>query len=316
MNEIILKMITAALKLVYLTSIIIIITGCTTVETYVISNEEQEATVTGIVEKNLTDLTGLPAYSDDMESGQTFLLTVIPGMPMSDTELLFTSLSGMDLLGDPEAIDSAYRFSNMVNDVLISGRNFQASGIQFDNLYTCLLQHLPSGIVSEDDLQFEGITKITSATYNDDFLMTITVPADGGESTWSSYEKKQNRYGVLINSSGRSSINRPVFTSYHFSASLKQLNIFRPWLNENYLSINEGKKVIHEQCAEGVDQPIAQITGLLLAKNLEMYRPEISIETLESSGSQENPEMYEAANPELRLYSEGPIIIGFICKTL
>jgi hypothetical protein len=146
--------------------------------------------------------------------------------------------------------------------------------------------------------------------------MTITVPADSGESAWSSYEKKQDRYGVLINSSGRSSDRNPVFTSYHFSALLKQLNVFRPWLNKNYLSIDEGKKVIHEQCAESIDQPIAQITGLLLAKNLEIYKPDSSNKALESNGNRGDLEMSEADNSEMRLYSEGPIIIGFICKIL
>lgn len=302
-------MIATAMKTVYLTSVILIISGCTTVDTYILTHDQQEATAAGIIEKNLVDLTGLPVYSADMESGQTFLLTVVPGKPMTDTELIFTSLTGMDLLGDPKAIDSAYRFSNLVNDVLISGSNFQASGIQFDNLYTCLLQNLPPGIVSENDLHFEGITKITSATYNDDFLMTITVPADGGESAWSRFEKYQNRYGVQIDSSQRSSADSPVFTSYQFSASLKQLHVFRPWLNKNYLSHNEGKRVIQEECSQGTgDKSLAQITGLILAKNLDIYKPKASIDGPGMNGRSEDPEM--------RLYSEGPIIIGFICKIL
>ncbi|MDR8391648.1 hypothetical protein NC796_10880 [Aliifodinibius sp. S!AR15-10] len=260
-------------------------------------------------------MTGLPPYSTGMKSGQTFLLTIIPGIPISEEDLKFTTLSGKDLLGNPYAIDSAYRFSNLVNDVLISDSNFHGSGTQLDNLYTCLLQNLPPGVVSDDDF-VDGISKITSATYNDDFLITITVPADGGESTWSNYKKKRNRYGVLVNSSGSSSSGIPVFVDYYFSASLKQLTLFRPWLNKKYLSSKEGNKIIYEQCTRDVNQSLAQITGLLLAKNLEVKRPVVSSEALTPNGGRQGVEMTETVNPEMRLSSEGPIIIGFLCKIL
>lgn len=181
-----------------------------------------------LIGKDISKLIHIPTYNSKMKSGDTFLMLEFPGITFGDDLLSFSNVSGMDLISTPNEIDRAYLFSKLVNQLIEIDQGTQFSGRMLDNYYINKINSIPADSITTDILDNFPPSKLNSATYNDDFHLTVVNPSpEVDDSLWTHISKSVKEIQKLkINK--RHSVNANI-AMYDFSTSLMLLSVERPW---------------------------------------------------------------------------------------
>ncbi len=267
-----------------------------------------------IIRTNLENFTHLQPYSPSMKSGDTFFLTVSPGIFLSPEDLNFSTLSGLELLGNPKAIDQAYRFAKLANKILIAGVTYHETGQNLGNLYTGILQSNPTENYFDSESMQTKHTQITSSTYNDEFFLTFANSKikNQSEQNWSNYLKLYH-HATQSRRKKRKLFHKKEKPSHYisrFSAHIKTFFIQRPWFYQGKTSdLKKSAQLFIDQ-----QQPMAIITGLILAKDLNVSA--YFIEEKKPCLLKLDEVKHGDSVPSVVLESKESIVLGIICTVL
>jgi hypothetical protein len=247
-----------------------------------------------VIKNNLSSSLNIPVYSPGMKKGDKFLIILSPGIAYDESELSFVSSDSF--IRNQKQIDAAYMFSKLVN-IVISNTQF-SSNIALLDLNSDLIEKA-SELNIIKDIQYLPILKLRSATYNDDFYYTFTNPPMFAK-TWAVLKSD------LFETDNLKIKNKNVpyrILNYEFSASVKILNIERPWLKLLYHA-NDTLQVPRSK-------QFAIIKELILAKQLHVACYTDNIVELSPKGEIENE-----LKPSSNMNADSTVIIGLSCVIL
>ncbi|MCT4648491.1 MAG: hypothetical protein N4A74_26120 [Carboxylicivirga sp.] len=257
-----------------------------------------------IIKSEVSEFIGIPEYSEDLETGELFIKTSLPGIVISSENFSFCKIPGYELTTMPFQIDKAYLFSNLVNRLLIiDSGNFIDKGSILGDLYTKQIEGL---ILKHRDIPDNyPPTTLTSPTYDDKFLLTLVNPvAYLPDSSWTVYQNNKVRIDTIRSEKNTLPVTIP---AYNINMRIGIKTIERPWFKDDYLIISlEDKKERNR---------FAFIDGIILARNIrvENYsQSELEIK-ISRNGRRKKGLKVE---PEQVIVSENTIILGYIYKLL
>jgi len=294
------------LKIVFL----LLLSGCTTWINVSHTNNDKTK-INEIYGKNISDVINVPTYSTQMKSGDKFLIQIQPGLPFSIDLLSFSSLSGEDLYGIPNEIDKAYHFSKLINRLIFVNNNFNDNGSLLIDYYINKINSLPLGTVPHEILDNFPPLSTTSATYNDEFRLTLVnpLPSINDKNSISI----DNRFTYLDSVQLGNKHIQVILPSHQFSASINILKIERPWFNLQYaLKTSNSVDISSTQLFEG--KP-AYVEEIILANNIkvENYAQSKSIITISKNGKKIKE---ISSSPTEKIESKYSIIIGYVYRLL
>jgi hypothetical protein len=214
-----------------------------------------------------------------MKKRDTFVLAVLPGKALPDSELAFCDGSYYTSGDNPEFSNQAYRFSIFANTIILDG-----SGRRLDTFD------------ARDSMKWQE-NALYNALYNDSYLPTVVSPlTQDSPSSWTKFDLEPTPMPI-ITGTGEPAI--AFIPSFRISTSLKRLDIIRPWFNMD--SFIERHSSLY---------PEAIITGLILAKDLriDIY----SSVRMTSSIAQSQTEV----TPKESLREDANAIVGLICVVI
>jgi hypothetical protein len=306
-----------AAKALLLLFVAALCSGCAPVSIYLLPMDRPQKTVTTIVQETLTTLTGIPAYSPNLQPNDSFLITALPGIPLTESDLIFSSLSGSKLTGDLMAVDQAYRFANLVNQVLIAGATYERTGIQLSNLYSCLLNSLPAKAISGNGFNDLKLLRMNSPTYNDHFYLTTVTPSVNMHKSWIDYDQTFNQQvtTLALKKGEKLSHLSGSIPSHRFKASLVLLDLQRHSFLVELIKNSRNKDKNTNGCIPQINRPLAVITGLIMAKDIKLDIFPTASEPVNINNST-NITNLQPAEAATSMSSEGPVIIGIIGNLL
>jgi len=306
-----------ASKVLLLLLVTLLFSGCAPANIYLLPKDQPQKNFTTIVQETLTALTGIPVYSPDLQPGDSVLITVLPGIALAESDLTFSTLSGSKLTGDLKAVDQAYRFSKLVNQLFIAGNTYETTGIQLNTLYPCLLSLLPPKLISEYGFSDLKLLRLNSSTYNDYFYLTTVTPTGDISKSWVAYDQIFNRQEIALalNEREKTSLLSGAIPSHRIKASLVRLDLQRHSFLVELIKNSKTKGRNQNGCIPQMNRPVVVISGLILAKNIQLdIFPTASGPVIITNNT--NTSSLQPTAPATSMSSEGPIIIGVIGKLL
>lgn len=261
-----------------------------------------------ILEKDLSNLINIPIYNQKMKSRDLFLKIILPGFPLNNKNLSFSRISGKDLISSPTEIDRAYLFSKFINRLLVLGDYPSENGSLLSELYINKLEAMSLKSETYSLPSNYPLTAFTSATYNDEFYLTVLNPVQFTEDCkWTKFEKNVSK---LDSFKIKDSSIQIVIPLYNFSMDISFLNVERSWFKLDSV-FNDSADSIP---LLGYDR-VAYIEKIIFARNIKLEN--FSQSQLEITVSENGKKMKNVLSiPSNKFENMNSIIIGFVYRIL
>lgn len=237
------------------------------------------------VSKIVRDIVHVGKYEPDMDSGDRFIYMLPLGIPF-DTENTFATIKYVEnvINGDLEAIDKMYVFSKLTDVILACDSVLHVTNMRLSDVY----------FVDKD------LHKLTSPTYNDDFLFSTVYPLVTDSSVvWTSFNHVIDHDAITVARGKQCKISVPLLKAM---GNISVMPICRPWLEENDI-----KKNIH------IDK-LAIVEGIILSKKLNISFMKKTLKAKIYKSRQKRIRII--GNPVSTSVTYPECIIGYYCRIL
>jgi hypothetical protein len=149
---------------------------------------------------------------------------------------------------------------------------------------------------------------MTSATFNDDFYLTILNPVPFSiDSTWKYFEKNATQLDSI---KIREKWVRFLLPSYRLSMSIDALWVERPWFN-----LCDAQRIRKNQSSSSSSVKIAYVEEIIYSKNfkLENYAQSKSEIVISKNGKMQKSIYFQASST---MESNNTTIIGFVYRII
>lgn len=254
-----------------------------------ITGDEGSVRFHDIIKLEMAEALKIPEYSPGMKAGSSFIITACPGIPLGSGDLSFVQC---DIpFESPEELDKAYLFARLVN-VMIPNTQFSITTPAFLANGSFVERAAHENLI-EDGALIEQ--ELSDPHFTDEFYYT-TVNPPPQPAQWTHISARRYDTGRAMVKKRQVLYRQP---SYTFSADMKMLPVYRPWLKLTSAALDTSLRP---------ENTFAIITQLIISKNIVIDDYRGSVFKVSAKGKVKGD-----IQPASCMKTDSAVIVGFVC---